>query len=145
MACAECARADKGAPQCGPGLKVCYLGFLSPRSSSLTLSPAHSSVRLTSALHISSAHPAPTLIPPPLPQDSAQSVFYVTLIKPISPPPPRERLGWLFSAEPTPSTFPVRAQTFLQAYCVVSKKRKDKLLLGKQTVTNCPQTNSCMS
>lgn len=135
------------------------LSGFSRRGPSLTVSPAHSSVRLTSALHISSAHPPPTLIPPPLlPQDSAQSVFFfLTLIKAISPPPPGERLERLFSEEPTPSTFPVRAETFFPgALCSLvklwgtvgvgaQKKRKEKLLLGKQTVTNCPQTNSCVS
>lgn len=44
------------------------LSWFFSHSSSLTESPAHSTIRLTSALHISSTLPVPTLIPLPLAQ-----------------------------------------------------------------------------
>lgn len=66
-----------------PEDECCYLGFGFSHSSSLTESPAHSTIRLTSALHISSTLPVPTLIPPPLPQIQHNQCFIWPWLNPF--------------------------------------------------------------
>lgn len=64
-----------------PEDECCYLGF--SHTVHLSQSPAHSTIRLTSALHISSTLPVPTLIPPPLPQIQHNQCFIWPWLNPF--------------------------------------------------------------
>lgn len=63
-----------------PEDECCYLGF--SHTVHLSQSPAHSTIRLTSALHIFSTLPVPTLIPP-LPQIQHNQCFIWPWLNPV--------------------------------------------------------------
>lgn len=105
---------------CSSGIRMNVAVLVFPHSPSLRVSTAHSTIRLTSALHISSILPVPTLIPT-LPQIQHNQCFIWPWLNPFSFHL-LERVEWLFSVELTPSTFPVRAETFPQAVCSSARR-----------------------
>lgn len=115
--------------------ECCYLAFSTQFISQCIYSPHSHPPDLSSSHFLHSPGTHTNFYPS---QDSAQSVLYLTLIKPFFSLHFLERLEWLFSVELTPSTFPVRAETFPQAECVVLQKRAlawRKLLQTKQKLS----------